>query len=145
MPRLRKLKDFSPLDFVQAGEEFDVQTQSQNSSDGSIPPEHGWWSNEAVIASLPDTKLRETYNRYKLLAESCLREITRRHATPTGTRGSDGLDITIGHHRFKRMEPHQTRSVAKKNHNHNQISLTAKQMLQALEMLMKLKEHNASR
>jgi hypothetical protein len=138
MPRLRKVKDY---DFV-------VQEVSEDPSDttdnnGTQPEQRGWWSNENIIASLPDAKLRETLNRHKLLWDLCQNEITRRHVQGIKVSGDQVFDIRAGRHLFRRVQPQASTTVAKNvraSRRTKQTQLSAKQMLQALEMLMKMKD-----
>ena len=144
MPRIRHLKreltyeELFPDSGQESRDESDVDevVQTGHSNADALKQPQGWWSNENVIASLPDAKLREAYHRYKLLADSCLREITHRHAASVGTRGGEVGDLRVGSRRFKRLQ----HVVPTKASRKTGLKLSPEQMLQALTLLTKLKE-----
>jgi hypothetical protein len=151
MPRLRHLRKeltYEELfsDGPQRGDEADA-SESQQSGTQESPPLGGWWSNENVIASLPDAKLRETYHRYRALADACDQELKRRASQGIKVRGEARFDVKSGGRVYRSVETyHRVRGQTPARNKQRQSALTPEQLLQALQMLMKLKEakHAAS-
>jgi hypothetical protein len=110
----------------------------------------GWWSDLNIIASLPDTKLRETIARYRSLLKSLECEMARRRTENISVRATSQFDVVYGMHRFidvrrktraadaaynrKERGPVSPRRTAK------QLELTPEQLVEALDLLRQIKK-----
>ena len=147
MPRLRRLKrDLTYEELFPDSTSPWPKPDTESSTDevvqsGSYSPEspRGWWSNENIIASLPDAKLRENYHRYKSLADACDQELRRRACAGIKVRAESRFDITIGRHVYHAVETPRRRAKALTKTTRG-LTLSPEQMIQALQMLQQIKE-----
>jgi hypothetical protein len=155
VPRIRAKRDY---DWEPNNEDFPeaLSTPTGDQQDDAVDraahgPEHeclyegyeadsgaSWLSNAVVIGSLPDNKLRAALARYQAIVRLCEAELAARACAPRRRNRQDSryidLDVAEVHQRRARgARPRKTSAAAKS-------LLTPKQMLKALEMLMKLKE-----
>ena len=96
-----------------------------------------WLSNAVVIGSLPDDKLKAALARYKSIVRLCEAEITARALAPKQPARSYNRRSNLDGHKVRQAAP--TRQRRSKTQS-SQLVMTPEQMLQALQMLNKLKE-----
>ena len=61
MPRLRRLKDYTPIVIMEEKEDYEATNEYSNSEKLG-----GWWSQANIIATLSDNKIKEAINNYRL-------------------------------------------------------------------------------
>jgi len=129
------------------------ESDSESTADEVVQTGHtdlkqpsGWWSNESIIASMPDDELHKAADRYRSVLRLCMDEIARRHLQGNKVRGESRFDVKLGRRLFRACEPTGVRRSSIKTRLKKPTGLTPEQMLQALQMLTKLKEakHAAS-
>jgi len=165
VPRLRYLKDRSFANAqslsrqlklsMQEDEEEKVDDIDLKNNEVTEPTaQKGWWSNDAVIASLPDDKLSLAIERYRGILDICLAERLRRSQTPTAsaskrsfssTRSVSEFDITEGRRVWRRVptgelkpaspQRRRSRGSGSRKASSMQSKLTFEQTLEALKML----------
>ena len=143
MPRIRRKRD---RDWEPSDEDFPeahAQTTDDEPSDASRPYEgyegdsgRSWLSNAVILGSLPDNKLKAALARYRAMVRLCEGELALR-ASPTSKRHASRvrrIDLDDAEITQPRKKVARTRRKAAAN------ALTHEQLLQALQMLSKLKQ-----
>lgn len=160
MPRLRYLKNFDvsfdPSDFEEECENDDQGTGTDNTADngqlqastlamadGDNEPATpttgaGWWSNEQIIASIPDAKLHQTLLRYREMVK--LLELECRVRSHVGSQEPGNIG------RLRRSRSNAGRWLVnspqakrqKKQAKGQQKQLSSEQLLKALQLLQQI-------
>lgn len=143
-PRLRYRKDWDwePNDEITQPTEVDGQ---EPSSEEAPPVGQSWLSNAAVIASLPDARLRGAIAHHRAMLLTMETELRARGLTgrgPVEIYRPSMFDLTNQTGRSRSDVYPQRRAGARRRTGPaktSQVTLTPRQMLDALAALMKLK------
>ena len=143
MPRLRRIKDYE-IDFSAFHQRDDEEGADETSPSGSEIIEQsaspkGWWSNEAMVASMADAKLREALGYHRSMLATIQRELVQRSLEPRPTRRQGPLDYQ-SRRRTVVAEERQSGITHKRRTTRTKggLKLPPDQMIKALEALCQL-------
>lgn len=145
MPRLRYRKDWNYDENLRSESSDETDAEQTNKSEDVGGPDddavsgQSWLSNAAIVASIPDAKLRSALVYHRTMSklfeqELRIRGLTGRGAIPIHRDGMFGDEAEVRGVRRRRSAAQPTATKATRK------SLTPQQMLAALDAMTKLKK-----